>query len=88
MLMDFKGFFKKNKDGIKKPVKIFVGSGLITDKASNITIDVTEILKHEGYFKQVSISGNIHHEIDLTILPYRDGINKFGNSHYIIIKNR
>ena len=82
------GFFTPSKDKKATIKKIFVGNGLLSAKNSNITIDLTELAKHDTYFKEVNIGGNIHYEIDLTIIPYRDGINKFGNSHYIIIKNK
>lgn len=70
--------------------KIYVGNALIKPTRGSMTLDVTEILQHEEYFKRVNSSlGEIpHYEVDLTILPFKKGINRFGNSHYVIIKNK
>lgn len=89
--MDFKKEITKlfTPDKSKKEkAKIFVGNGRLSEMNSSITIDVTQLAKYPEYFKEITVDGEIHYEVEVTILPFQKGINKFGNSHYLIIKNK
>jgi hypothetical protein len=83
----FKTKVEKKEDARKK---IYVGNALMKATKSSMTLDITEIMQHKEYFKRVhsTIDSIPHYEVDLSILPFKKGINRFGNSHYIIIKNK
>jgi len=86
--MDIRKIFTP-KGAKKEPnPKIFVGNARINELNSNVSLDLTEIAKNDAYFHEITINGERHYEIDLTIIPFKQGVNKFGNTHYVIIKNK
>lgn len=84
--MKLKDLFTPSKE--KKDFKVYVGNGIITDATANISIDLTELAKYPTSFREIIYKGETHYTVDLTILPFKNGTNKFGNTHYIIIKNK
>ncbi len=86
--MDIRKIFTP-KGAKKEPKpKIFVGNARINELNSNISLDLTEIAKNPEYFHEITINDERHYEIDLTVIPFKNGVNKFGNTHYVIIKNK
>jgi len=65
--------------------KIFVGNAEITPTCFDITLDMTEILKQTSYYRKASTGVSY---LDIKLLPFRKGTNKFGKTHYAIIKNK
>lgn len=87
--MKFKDIFtpKKGNEATKKP-KIYIGNARLSELNSTITINVTELAKYEAMFTQVTINGEQAYEVEATLIPFKNGVNKFGNTHYLIIKNK
>lgn len=90
---DLRSMFKRvftPSSGCKKcKTKIFVGNGRVTEAHSDLTIDITELAKYTEYFTTVETQdGEVHYECSLTVLPFKKGVNRYGNTHYIIIKNK
>lgn len=80
---------KKDKEDIKKiPPKIYVGNAKINEHHMSATLDLTVLVEQEEYFNVANIAGDEHFMVDVTLLPFKKGTNQFGNTHYIIIKNK
>lgn len=77
------------KKHIKKtPPKVYVGNAHVEKDRADITLDITEILEHEeSWRREVTITGDKIF-LDITLLPFRAGTNKFGKNYYAIIKNK
>lgn len=71
-----------------KPTKIFVGNARINELNSDVSLDLTAIGKYIDLAHEITINGERHYEITLTVIPFKQGVNKFGNTHYVIIKNK
>ena len=80
-------FTPKGKKPTKTP-KIFVGNARINELNSDVSLDLTAIANHLEYAREITIDNERHYEITLTVIPFKQGVNKFGNTHYVIIKNK
>ena len=80
-------FTPKGEVKAKTP-KIFVGNARINELNSDVSLDLTAIGKYIDLAHEITINGERHYEITLTVIPFKQGVNKFGNTHYVIIKNK
>ena len=67
-------------------LKIFIGNAEMIGKRTNVTINITELLKHKRYFRK-DVSTGIEYT-DVTLIPFKEGKNKFNKTHYAIIRTR
>lgn len=86
-MKSLKDILTHKKEPVKKP-KIFIGNARLSELNSTITINITELAKHEGCFTSTLINGELAYECEATLIPFKNGVNKFGNTHYLIIKNK
>lgn len=85
-MINFKKIFTPKE---KQQQKIYVGNARIVDtKTINFTINLSEIANYPNHYRSINISDANAYEIDLTAIPFKKGENKYGNTHYIIIKNK
>ena len=68
------------------PAKIYIGNSELEGDNKEATLDVMEILANAEHFRTNISTG--HQFLDVTFLPFRKGTNKFGKTHYAIIKDR
>jgi hypothetical protein len=73
-------------DRTEQPPKIYIGNSEFTEANTEATFDVTEILANAERFRVNADTG--HQFLDVTFIPFRKGVNKFGKTHYAIIKDR
>lgn len=85
---DLKELFTPKGKKPTKPTKIFVGNARINELNSDVSLDLTAIANHLEYARGITINNERHYEITLTVIPFKQGVNKFGNTHYVIIKNK
>jgi hypothetical protein len=87
-----KEYFGKSKTELHTkndtPEKIYVGNARLDSIHGSMTLNMTEILNNKSAFRIAEINGEEITFLNLTVLPFKKGKNRFGNTHYLIIKNQ
>ena len=77
-----------NKYRTEAPEKVYVGNARIGEFSGHLTINISEVMSHADSFRKATVGGKVTLFLDVTLLPFKDGKNRFGNTHYIILKNK